>query len=92
MNFLGFLFLKVEVSYDNSSPLLKNETRSQEFKKFLKPNGAIYIATVERLLKYKNFYNNKINVFKMPRERSIDIDNEIDYELAKILFKKYDKK
>ena len=27
----------------------------------------------------------------MPRERSIDIDNEIDYELAKILFKKYDK-
>ena len=76
----------------NSSPLLKNKTRSQEFKKFLKPNGAIYIATVKRLLKYKNFYNKKINVFVMPRERSIDIDNEIDYELAKILFKKYDKK
>ena len=48
--------------------MLKNKTRSQEFKKFLKPNGAIYIATVKRLLKYKEFYNKKINVMSLKED------------------------
>ena len=74
------------------SPLLKNKTRSQEFNHCLRPNGAIYIFLIKKLLKNKNFYSNKMNVYKMKREKSIDVDTILDFELAKIIFKKNAKK
>ena len=74
-----------------NSPLLKNKTRSQDFNNYMRPNGAIYISLIKNLLKKKNFYSKKMNVYKMSRIKSIDIDTNIDYELAKIISKNYEK-
>lgn len=64
-------------------------SRSQDLSKLYIPNGAIYIATLETLKKYKSFYAKKdILSYIMPRERSIDIDYEIDLKLAELLIKK----
>jgi N-acylneuraminate cytidylyltransferase len=56
--------------------------RRQTLPKTYIPNGAIFISAPKTLKKYKSFYNNKILPFTMPLERSIDIDNEIDFFIA----------
>jgi CMP-N,N'-diacetyllegionaminic acid synthase len=48
-------------------------------------NGAIYIFTVDFFKKNNAFFNNKSNHFIMNKSSSIDIDDKIDFELAKII-------
>ena len=40
----------------------------------------------------KNYYTNKTYAYILPSERSIDIDNPMDFALAEILIKKLDAK
>ena len=61
--------------------------RRQDLENIYKPNGAIYISTPQALYKYKTFYSNCIIPYIMPAERSIDIDNKIDFMLAELLIK-----
>ncbi len=63
--------------------------RRQDLEKVYIPNGAIYVSTPQALYEYKGFYCNHIMPYIMPIERSIDIDNEIDFMLAELLVKKY---
>lgn len=63
--------------------------RRQELPKVYVPNGAIYISTTETLYKYKSFYCSKTIPYVMPWERSVDIDDEIDFILAELLIKRY---
>lgn len=60
----------------------------QELPKAYMPNGAIFISTPEYLQKYRSFYSSKTIPYIMPPERSIDIDNEIDFILAELLIKR----
>lgn len=64
-----------------------SKVRSQDFKKSFRLNGAIYASGVDDLLKYKTFFLSKGDVHPliMPKERSIDIDDENDFELAQFL-------
>jgi CMP-N,N'-diacetyllegionaminic acid synthase len=73
-------FLKSEFTRDS----LK---RSQELPTLYRPNGSIFITRIEIFLKNRSFYTNKIIPFVMPRERSIDIDDEFDFSLAEFLLK-----
>jgi CMP-N,N'-diacetyllegionaminic acid synthase len=50
-------------------------------------NGAVYIINVNSLKAKPIIEFNKIVKFLMPSERSIDIDNLIDWELCEILIK-----
>jgi len=59
--------------------------RRQDLPKIYIPNGAIFIADVEILEKYKSFYTHKTLPYIMPVERSVDIDNEIDFKLAELI-------
>ena len=61
--------------------------RSQDVPKLYRPNGSIFITRVETFLKNRSFYTNQIIPFVMPRERSIDIDDEFDFSLAEFLLK-----
>jgi CMP-N-acetylneuraminic acid synthetase len=61
--------------------------RRQDLNHVYTPNGAIYISTPQNLRKYRSFYSSKIIPYVMPVERSIDIDNEIDFMLAELLLK-----
>ena len=63
--------------------------RRQDLPKVYTPNGAIYVSTPEILWKYKSFYCSKTISYIMPPERSVDIDNEIDFMLAELLMRKY---
>tara|TARA_Y100000389_G_C17447302_1_gene512415 strand:- start:1390 stop:2085 length:696 start_codon:yes stop_codon:yes gene_type:complete len=64
----------------------------QELKKAYVPNGAIYVFKTEVLRLERQYYTNKTYPFIMPKERSADIDDDFDFEWAKYLFKKNNKK
>ncbi|MDD5039770.1 MAG: acylneuraminate cytidylyltransferase family protein [Patescibacteria group bacterium] len=62
--------------------------RSQDLKKIFRINGAAYIIRREILLNKKMIIDeNNLTAIIMPRERSIDIDELIDLQLAEIILK-----
>jgi CMP-N,N'-diacetyllegionaminic acid synthase len=62
--------------------------KSQTLPRMFVPNGAIYISTPTILRKYKSFYTSKILPYVMPPERSVDIDNQVDFGVAEALIRK----
>lgn len=50
-------------------------------------NASIYIFSRNFLKGKKGLFNNKTSIFIMPRERSIDIDDNLDLKLVKYLIK-----
>lgn len=61
--------------------------RRQDFNKFYRLNGAIYLLNVEYFLKYKNFYKENSYAFIMEKSKSIDIDDINDFKYAEFLIK-----
>lgn len=61
---------------------IMNKNR-QQLGGYYRLNGAIYIAKVKYLLRRKNFLGSNAYAYIMPKERSIDIDNAMDFEFAK---------
>ena len=59
----------------------------QELPIFYRLNGAIYLAYCDYIKEQESFFGEKTFACIMPRERSIDIDKEIDLRLAEILIK-----
>lgn len=59
----------------------------QELPKFYRLNGAIYLSYCDYIKEEKSFFGEKTFAYIMSRERSIDIDDEIDFKLAEILIK-----
>ncbi len=68
---------------------LKDEVlnkRSQDLEKYYRLNGAIYICKTEKLLTKKNFFlKNNIFAYKMDKEKSIDIDERIDFKMCEVI-------
>ncbi|MGJ0290678.1 acylneuraminate cytidylyltransferase family protein [Aliarcobacter cryaerophilus] len=62
--------------------------RSQDLEKYYRLNGAIYICKTEKLLENKSFFL-KDNIFGyiMDKKSSVDIDEEIDFIIAKSIKK-----
>ncbi len=71
---------------------LKDKTlnkRSQDLETYYRLNGAIYICKTDKLLDEKNFFiNDNIFCYKMNREDSIDVDNEMDLKFAEFMIEK----
>ena len=62
--------------------------RSQDLEKYYRLNGAIYLCDTQKLLLNKSFiFEENVYAYVMPRERSVDIDTNIDLLLADTLFK-----
>ncbi len=58
--------------------------RSQDLEKYYRINGAIYICRTDKFLENEGFFlKSNIFAFLMDRKSSIDIDEEIDFKLAK---------
>lgn len=66
-----------------NSPMLNGNTRSQDNISAYRPNGAIYIRKISDLTepKFNTLYIDAIP-YLMKREHSIDIDSEVDFQLA----------
>ena len=63
--------------------------KTSKIKDYYRLNGAIYICKTEKLLKEKNFFlKDKIYAFEMSRNKSIDIDTNLDLILARHLLTK----
>jgi CMP-N-acetylneuraminic acid synthetase len=63
------------------------ETQSQEYPDLLRPNGALFAASTSQFMETKSFYTDNTAGYKMPRKRSLDIDEPFDLELARALMK-----
>ncbi len=61
--------------------------RSQDLGDYYRINGAIYIISVKTLNDTKTFTPKHSIAYLMPRERSIDIDEEIDFRIAEKISK-----
>ena len=63
---------------------VKNRPR-QELPDYYRINGALYIAGTDALDHVSDIYGNGCYAYIMPPERSIDIDTEMDFEMAAFL-------
>lgn len=62
--------------------------RRQDLPELYARNSAIYITRYDTLVKGKKIIGKKCLPYFMPKERSIDIDDEFDWEIANFLIKK----
>ncbi len=61
------------------------KTPSQELPEYFRLNGAMYFCDIERFLEEKTlFLSSNIYAYEMNRKNSIDIDDEVDFDLAGI--------
>lgn len=71
----------------------ENSFRRQDFDVVYKRSGGIYAVTRELAIKGNfrlGFFCGKVTrPYIIPKERAIDIDNWIDFEIARLLMKKY---
>lgn len=74
-----------ECEIADDSPLKRGTTRHQQFAPMFTPNGAVYASTAGHLLAHGSFFSGRVAAHVMPRERSIDIDDEIDWQLAEVV-------
>ena len=62
-------------------------TQSQSVGKSYHPNGAIYFAPVRLFLKERSFFREPLLGYVMPPERSLDIDNPYQFEIAEAMMR-----
>jgi len=62
--------------------------RRQDAPKVYEMNASIYAIWKKDLLAEKTFFTNRTKVHVMPRERSIDIDSQVDFDFIQFLMKK----
>lgn len=77
---------------DKGQPLnydYNKRPRRQDFKGQLVENGALYISSVESILKSKNRLSGTIGIAEMPEFTSIEIDEEDDWIIAEALMQKH---
>jgi len=85
-------FNLVEVSNDGKVALSKkldsSIVRRQDAPKSYDMNASIYIWKRDVILNENTLFLDKTGLYVMPEERSIDIDNELDFEFVEFLMRK----
>lgn len=51
-------------------------------------NGAVFVARVSDFLSHKTFFFKNTVAYEMPRERSLDIDSLLDFEIAEFILQR----
>lgn len=75
------------LKFHEDSPLLRGSTQKQLQPSTVHPNGAIYLAWVDRFLVNNSFFKGCVSGFLMDRISSIDIDEELDLKIAGAILK-----
>ncbi|HLD16429.1 MAG TPA: acylneuraminate cytidylyltransferase family protein [Coxiellaceae bacterium] len=82
----------VMINQDAIEPFVDDvamEAQMQQLPKVYQQNGAIYAVTVKGFLKTFNFYQRPCMAYFMKKEESIDIDNQINFQLAELIMKEH---
>ncbi len=66
----------------------ENNGRRQTLATFYRINGAIYLHDIEHYKKNEYYFDDKAFAYIMPKEESIDIDNEMDFRFAELLMER----
>lgn len=72
-------YVESDMSFKGTNLMNK---RSQDYEKEYRLNGAVYVASVEHIFKEKSLFSQKLKASVMPRTRSIDIDEEVDFKVC----------
>jgi CMP-N,N'-diacetyllegionaminic acid synthase len=75
---------KVSLSKQLESTVL----RRQDAPKSYDMNASIYIWKRDAILNENSLFLEKTGLYVMPEERSIDIDNELDFEFVEFLMRR----
>ena len=79
----------LEVSSDGSVfPALHDDRHRRSGGVTFTPNGALYLTQCEWLSQHRRLSGEGTRAYVMPRERSIDIDTEIDWAIAEMLMRR----
>lgn len=62
--------------------------RRQDAPKVYEMNASIYAIWKKKLFAAKTFLTNRTKVYVMPRERSVDIDSQFDFDFVEFLMRK----
>lgn len=65
----------------------ENLKQRQAGRKFYRLNGAIYIVNIGKFEKDRQLYKSGSFAYIMTQEKSIDIDTELDFQLAEVMMK-----
>lgn len=60
--------------------------RSQDYQKEYRLNGAVYVARVSMLFTTNSLFSESLIASVMPRERSLDIDDELTFKVCEAIF------
>ena len=63
----------------------------QDLPELFRPNGAVYVFNGGWFVENNGFTSNNIGVVEMPKENSLDIDNQQDFDRVAQIYKKYSK-
>lgn len=80
--YLTFAINDVGIMTPYAKPSVSQSLRRQDLPGAWCLNGAIYAADVEWLKSQRSFFSSETIAYKMPAERSIDIDTPADLRLA----------
>jgi CMP-N,N'-diacetyllegionaminic acid synthase len=67
-------------------------TARQNLEKYYALNGAIYLADIKYLMESQDIYEEKCYSYFMPRERSFDIDDQLDFDWCEYILSQKSKK
>ena len=62
--------------------------RRQSAPKIYDMNASIYIFKRQTLIRSKEIFPKNTIIYLMPEERSVDIDNKLDFQIVAMLLKK----
>ena len=73
--------------HDNNKlkPSIRTEKKDLARKLFVL-NGAVYVLRYDNIINHKAIIGKNTFAYKMPLERSIDIDTKLDFEIAKLIY------
>lgn len=75
----GFMSPVMDVSYLNK--------RRQDLPPAYIPNGAVFVAFSDWLREHMTYYSDVTAGYVMPKDRSLDIDTEIDFMILEAIFR-----
>ncbi len=86
-----YWMFSIEDNSERMVPFIKQKNivlLRQNLKKLYALNGSVYVARIDWLLKIKKFITDETIAYVMPKERSIDIDTELDFTFCEFLLAK----
>lgn len=81
-------FMQDDLTLAPCMPVAGFRSRRQDMPPVYSLNGAVYVIERERLIASGELISDDTIGYAMPAERSIDIDNELDFEFAEFVAKK----